>query len=107
MIRAERLAAIAVTSFGLIVGRAVRKEPLDLLNQIKDSGEIAIPFTIALGAESGGVCTAVNVSSFTAPSGLPGLGIFPVDTPSVHKPRGPMLSLTSGMLPRNLWDYLA
>ena len=54
MICTERLAAIAITSFGLIVGRAVRKEPLDLLNQIKDSGEIAIPFTIALAQSLAG-----------------------------------------------------
>lgn len=46
MIRTELLAAIVITSFGSIVGRVVRKEPLESLNQIEDSGEIAIPITI-------------------------------------------------------------
>ena len=47
MIRTELLAAISITSFGLVVGRVVRKEPLESLYQIEDSGGIAIPFTIA------------------------------------------------------------
>lgn len=46
MIRTELLAAIVITSFGSIVGRVVRKEPLESLNQIEDSGGIAIPITI-------------------------------------------------------------
>ena len=61
MIRTEPLVGIAMTSFGSIVGRTVRKEPL--VNQIEDSGGIVIPFTIASGADSGGACTAVIVSS--------------------------------------------
>ena len=47
MIRAEPPVAIVITSFGSIVGRVVRKEPLESLYQIEDSGGIAIPFTIA------------------------------------------------------------
>ena len=61
MIRTGLLVGIAMTSFGSIVGHTVRKEPL--VNQIEDSGGIVIPFTIASGADSGGACTAVIVSS--------------------------------------------
>lgn len=46
MIRTELLAVISITSFGLVVGRVARKEPLESLNQIEDSGGIAIPITI-------------------------------------------------------------
>ena len=63
MIRAEPPVAIVITSFGSIVGRVVRKEPLESLYQIEDSGGIVIPFTVASGAESGGACTAIIVSS--------------------------------------------